>query len=142
MSGTGDLARGKHVGVGSAITNAAMGGGLGALKSALTPGGAFAPSSAGMNFTSGDVMKGAGMMARDAAVHGVKAAGSAIAHNPMVAAQAAGGILDARESNARTQMMQQQIDLQRQQHDEQEQRRKQLQSLLQPLLASYKPGGF
>lgn len=128
MSGVGDAARGKKVGIGSAITNAGLAGGLSALK------GAFVPSS-GMQYGASDVLKGAAMEGKDALLHGAKSLGQQAMKNPLVVGQIAGGVLDARQNS-------QALDFQKQQYTDRERRRQQLQQMLQPLLSSYAPGGM
>jgi hypothetical protein len=128
MSAAGDLGREKKVGVGSAITNAGLAGGLSALK------GAFVPSS-GMQYGASDVLKGAAMEGKDALLHGAKSLGQQAMKNPLVVGQIAGGVLDARQNS-------QALDFQKQQYTDRERRRQQLQQMLQPLLSSYAPGGM
>lgn len=138
MSAGGDLARGKNVSVGNAITNAglAYGGGkaMDGLRSAFTP-------SSGMQYGAGDVAKGAALTAKDAVVSGAKNLGTQAVKNPLVVGQIAGGVLDARAQGAQTDLARQQFDFQKQQHDEQEERRRRLQELLAPLLQGYQPQG-
>lgn len=134
MSAGGDAARGKSPGIRSAITNAGLAGGLGALKSA------FVPSNAAYGV--GDVAKGAGMMAREGLVHGAKAVGSAAVKNPLVTGQIASGVLEARAQGDATDLARQQFGLQQRAYDDKEARRLRLQQMLAPLLSSYAPGGM